>query len=369
MKIVLLPLEPLEERYTAWWYKWFPREFERLGVDYVVIDGERLTQRVETGAFLDVHSSYYWELSQLKQVVKMFKCGEIKDGDVIFSMDIEFPGHFYALKYLALKSRKKVRTYGFLHAGSYTVGDFVSFLEPSMKYFEIGWLETLDGVFVASNYHRNAIINRRLTHFGRTGLSSKIHVTGNPFFLNDAYSLAKPKPPNERSIDVIITDRPDEEKRVWDALILGLSLSHRLGKKLNIALTTSRAMYLGWNSKWIRDFVKFMEKHNHVKVYEGLSKQQYYELLSNSRIYITATIEENFGYCSVEAMAFDVCPIMPNKFAFPEHVDNDSRFLYNSYDEAIEKAINLYLNPVRTSHYVKKYEKAIENMVKVMLSE
>jgi hypothetical protein len=369
MRIILLPLEPLEERYTAQWYVWFPREFERLGIDYIIVDGERLTERVESGVFLDIHSSYYWEFSQLQKVIKMFKNNEIKDDDIIFSMDIEFPGHFYALKYLALKTNKKVKTYGFLHSGSYVDGEFVSFLEPSMKYFELGWLETLDGIFVGSNYHKQLIIKRRLEPFNRTDLANKIHVTGNPFFINDACELVKPKPLDKREIDIILPGRPDIDKRPWEALMLALTASQRLGRDLNIVVTTGRAKYEGWNSKWIRTFIEYISKKCNVKLYEGLGKKQYYELLSNSKLYITTSISDNFGYCAVEAMCYNVNPIMPNNLSFPEHVNYNNKFLYNNYDEAIEKIMDLYYNPLEVSHYVHKYEKSIEKMVNIMLGE
>ena len=377
-RLILLPLEPLEERYTAQWYEWFPREFENAGFDVAVVDGERLTQRIETGVFLDVHSSYYWEFTQMQKVIKMFKEGKIRNGDVIFSMDIEFPGHFYALKYLAERTNKKVKCFGWLHAGSYTREDFVSFQADTMKYLEFAWLKILDGIFVASRYHRNTFIEKRAKLFSfiepdiEDEAKHKVHAVGNPWYLKDAWKMIgindsiELKPHEERDIDIIISDRPDFEKRVHTALALALSVQEYLDTRLRIAVTTARKVYTGRDYGWLRYFVKTLKDLN-VTAYTNLSKKEYYELLSRSKIYLTTTIEENFGYCSIEAMTFNVNPILPNKFAFPEHVGQDTRFLYNDLDEAFNKIIRRLDKPDRTIYNkARKYELSLKQVIKII---
>ena len=98
MTLYYLPIQPLEERYSKFWYRWFPEEFKKRGIDYKVIDGEILTEGIKTGAFLDTNGAHYYTFSQLREISKLFHQKKIKSGDKFFVADIEFPGHAEAIK-------------------------------------------------------------------------------------------------------------------------------------------------------------------------------------------------------------------------------------------------------------------------------
>ena len=42
--IYYIPIEPLDERYTEQWYRWFPQEFKRQNKEFTVIDGTPLLE-------------------------------------------------------------------------------------------------------------------------------------------------------------------------------------------------------------------------------------------------------------------------------------------------------------------------------------
>lgn len=366
--LYITTLQPLKERYTELWYRWFKKYLSKyFKVEY--IDGEVLENRITHGAFLPVMGSYYWEFTQLaKAVEKIYREG---NPDAILSMDIQFPGHAFALKYLMLKMGYKTPVFGWLHAGSYTRGDFVEFLAPSMKYYEMGWIMTFDGVFVASRYHKQAIIERRIKTIAHPDdyeiLVNKLHPVGNPFYIREAYDIAgitEPKPHEERKYDIVIPDRPDLEKNIPDLLSIILA-----SKAKTIAVVTGRREWRGWNYRRIREFLEKLRTIKGVKIdlFEDASKKQYYNILNDSRVYVTASREENFGYCSVEAMAFNVQPVLPNCCAFPEHVEGDNRFLYNSYDEAVEMIDFFLEHAYYVVPYVRKYELVLENVAKIIM--
>jgi len=191
-RIIYIPIEPYEERYSSQWYRWFPSEFRKAGYNVLTIDGESLTGGViERGEVLDITSAYYYEFTQMLKLIKMFHRGEITKDDIIFCADIEYPGHTVTAKYLSTLLKIPCKIYGFLHAGTYTKEDFIVPCEPWQKYFELGWLEAFDGVFVGSEYHKNQIIRRRISALAPWALelTDKIHVTGDPWNTSEALEI------------------------------------------------------------------------------------------------------------------------------------------------------------------------------------
>ena len=76
-----MPIEPLEERYTGEWYKYFPVEFGK-DFDVEVIDGDALTDTVEVGTFLDINSTIAYKNSQMIKIAKLFQEKKIENGSV-----------------------------------------------------------------------------------------------------------------------------------------------------------------------------------------------------------------------------------------------------------------------------------------------
>lgn len=341
---ILLPLEPIEERYTEQWYRWFPEEFGRQGWEVKVVDGDRLTESIEVGSFLDLYSSMHWFYVQLSRTVAF-----LRDVDktkykniVVFAYDVEMWG-VEGLRYLKeLSGFKNLYITGFLHAASYTTGDFMEPMSFIGKDLEVGWINSFDMVFVGSQYHMYKVFRER------PAVITKIEVTGNPVSTKEIHSAIESViPTDKREYDIIICDRPDYEKRVHEAVMMAVSLIDELNIK--IAITTSRPYYRS-NKKWISDSIKDIAScyPTNIDLFSGIPKKEYYSIMANSKCYLSATIEENFGYCCVEAMALGTYPVVPNDFAFKEHLSKShylnklakspllSNLLYNTQDGAIE---------------------------------
>ncbi len=77
-----------------------------------------------------------------------------------------------------------------------------------------------------------------------------------------------------------------------------------------------------------------------VKIYSNLTKQEYHTLLAESKVMLSNTIEENFGYCIVESCIYKTAPICANKYSHPELLEYDRRLLFDDEDEIIEKIEN-----------------------------
>jgi glycosyltransferase involved in cell wall biosynthesis len=85
---------------------------------------------------------------------------------------------------------------------------------------------------------------------------------------------------------------------------------------------------------------------------------------------VSTTSEENFGYCVVEAMALGCPVILPNMFSHPELVENDVNYLYDDYNELMDKSIALlesdYNHSKVVQYYAKPYDSTIYEWGKIM---
>jgi glycosyltransferase involved in cell wall biosynthesis len=340
MNTFLIPLEPLEERYTASWYMNIPLAFKEVYSNVVVIDGQPLSDYVDVGTFLDLNSSAYYKSEQLKQISSLFYNRTVQNGDIFFVFDVQFPG-IETIKLLSSLQGIKVSIFGFCHASSYTFEDFMEPAAPFLKYFELGWLAAFDLIFVGTEYHKRAIIERRITPLvvnetEKRKLSEKIVVTGNPLFPSD-YAVFDNQLPKKKQL--IISNRFDWEKRPNLSLDFCYILKRRV-PDLNIVVTTSRPNFKS-NKSWLVELARCLEKDGIIQIYAGLTKKEYHTLLAESKIFLTNTIEENFGYCLVESILSNTLPIAENKYSHPELLKNDSRFLFDDTDEIVSKALSL----------------------------
>lgn len=357
-----VPIEPLAERYTEQWYRNFPIEFREQGFDVVTIDGDPLSNFVGVGTFLDINSTIHYKNSQFMQITKLFAERKIKNNDVFFFGDTEFWG-IESLRLLSQMNNVKVKIYSFLHAASYTKEDAIEVAAPYQKYTELGWIASMDAVFVGSEYHKQAVIDRRIRPFAAPEdvetLSNKIINTGNPIFPNEYKSFLQAK-----KKQIIISNRFDWEKRPNISLDFAYILK-RKHPDWNIVVSTSRPEFKS-NKSWLVDMARAMEKDGIIEIYSGLSKDEYHRLLSESKIMLSNSIEENFGYCIVEALMYNTYPLLFNGLSHPEIVENHPRLLFNDEDEIIEKAEFLMGAVFNVSSLATKYTTSLTQMAGVM---
>lgn len=356
-----IPIEPLEERYTEQWYREFPTHFRRHFNEVVVIEGETLTSTIVTGAFLDLNSTMYYKASQVQRLAKLFFEQKIKANDIFFIADLEFPG-IEALRYMADLQGIKIIITGFLHAASYTIEDYFEKAAPYGQHFERGWIRMCDIVFVGSEYHRSAVIIRR-----QLQPPYRIIVSGNPLNISEVLEQAHSGSPHDRYKDktIIFSNRFDTEKRPNLFLDAATILKAKYPDWKFLITTSSKS--LRSNSKGLLEYARVLEKNGVVEIKEGLSKTQYYQELLKAAIFVSTTIEENFGYCTLEAMILGTIPVVPNKFSHPEIV-KASGVLYDNFDnmlESIEKIIQE--RPVYKDTTINRYD--FKHVVNLMAEE
>lgn len=335
----VVPLEKVQGRYTEQWYRGIPAAFKDAGFNVKIIDGEQLTDFVGVGTFLDIHTTIHYKNSQQQRIAKLFRSGQVKDGDSFFYFDGEFWGGVESTRLLAQMNKLDVKIYAFFHAASWTKEDAFAVAHHHQKYIEVGWIAACDAIFVGSQYQKQCIIERRLDQLATKNdyqeLCDKIIVSGNPFFSDDY----KDRGTVTKKKQLILPNRFDWEKRPNLSLDFAYVMKKRI-PDLNIVVTTSHPKFKS-NRQWLYEMAKGMENDGIIEIKEGLSKDEYHKVMSESKVMMSNSIEESFGICIVEAMMYNTYPLLRNELSHPELVEHDQRLLYEDEDQIIDKMINL----------------------------
>ena len=345
MRIVWVPLEPFEQRYTQDWFDWFPKEFRALGQEYLTIAPTHLLgdHGIRTGDVLDVFGTSTWKLTQLKEIVGLWEDGSLRNDDVFLFADLWFPG-IETLAYMrAFKPGPKIT--GIMHAGSYDHQDFTvrRGMQPWAHDVEQAWLRIVDKVFVGTVYHQNLLLSTHAVPLqtdyiierpdGTRPAATKVAVTGLPFY-TERWAEEEWVPLAERGKSIVFPHRLDPEKapEVFESLLQMLN---------------GRGVY----PQSIKTAEHFSTKGN------------YMETLGQCRVAFSSARQETFGYAMLEAVMRGCVPIVPNRLAYSEMYH--PRFRYDTMEQAaemVEEAFRGDLQPPPTSS-LKKWEGAIGDMV------
>lgn len=352
-KLWYLPLEPYQERYTLQLQTWNETRFKERNLNFESILGQKLndSKKIKTGQVLDAHGRCYWATTQIAELVKRMEAGDVTGEDVIFSEDLFHPGYVslpYILEQLPEKNRPKYFTRNL--AQSIDPDDFVFPWREWMRPFEEIVDRTASGILMA---------NTEMGWHMRVGMLNKspLYVTGLPFDSKEVLErLGKPLLPlNERTNRVAFCSRWDKEKQPWFYmdLIEKYIKTYELYSDAQIPefCIMTGSQELKSNVPEYVERAKKLEEKGYLKIYSGLSKNEYYSLLSDSRIHFTCNLQEWIGNTVNEASTFGVLPLHGAYRAFPETLFNDPRHLYVpwSLDDAIFKLRELIKNPVDTN--------------------
>lgn len=270
--IYYFPLERIDMRYTAFLDDVIMEYLNANLKDFIAIRPGIVSGALPEGMFLDAGFTTRWKSLQISTIANIYK--NVTDDDVLFFSDLWFPG-IEAIAYLNHFYKVKPKIKGIIHAGSFTDTDEVRYMERWAKGFEDMVFDIADEIFVGSKFIKNDMIQKRLIN------GDKITVTGLPM----DYELMKPYWKDERKHQVLFSARNHPEKQPW--------LFEQLAKE-----------YPGYV------FINTQELK--------LSKEQYYELLGESKAMVSFALQENFGFAINEAAFLGCFPIVPDRLAYKE---------------------------------------------------
>jgi glycosyltransferase involved in cell wall biosynthesis len=322
LRIWYLPLEPYVERYTWQLQKWTETAFHDHGLSFTTVLGQGTPQEITTGRVLDAHGRCLWALSQMAHMVKHLQTGAVQPDDVILLHDLFHPG-YEALPYILAQQfgDEKPRIYAQNWAQSVDVYDFTFPMRKWMRPYEQMCDKTLDGVFVASEEHKNLLL--------ATGLdTADIHVIGLPFCGYDVRKEINLQPWSKRKRRVVFTSRWDSEKQPTLFLKLAEAAKQQAAlQDVEFAVCTG-AKELRSNSPSLVQMARYAQKKGVITLYEGLSKSEYYNIVADSQVHFHCSLQDWVSFTMLEASALGTPTLAPAFRSFPEALFSDGNRLY-----------------------------------------
>ena len=331
MKVINVPIEPLEQRYSADWIRWFDNEFTKAGIEFTTIIPKPLTDRIERGSFLDISGTNYFKAIQIASISNMFFNNEIKDGDIIFFHDVWNPG-IESVAYMRDGLGIDVKIVGCIFAGTYDPYDFLT--QKGMGYWgkhaEESWFRILDQIYCATSFHKRLIMQTRDID------PNKLIVTGHPIYPFPLKRIEKEKL-------IVFPHRLDPEKNpfLFDTL------------KVTVESHTKN-----WS------FIKTKEVCN--------TKREYFDMLQRARISVSYADQETLGFAMIESVFAGCLPLVPNSLSYAELYL--PLFKYGTFEESIDRIHLMIDKPSeyedaleqQKQFFIRYGEHAIENMIEAM---
>ena len=343
-------LEPYKARYTLQLTEWNERVFKRRGIDYVVVPGETLStdQQIVTGQVLDAHGRSYFGMSQLMTLVKWMKEGIVTSEDVIYFEDMFQPG-FESLPYILNQVDEKHRPKIFVRclAQSIDPDDFVHVWGMSkwMGLYEKMVCEAVrqsGGAVLASN-------EEMAMHMKVAGWDVPIYnISGLAFGKDEVIERVGGNitPFSQRKHRVVFSARWDQEKQP-DFYMDLIEAWHKRHPNSGVEFCVCSGAKLRSNNSSYMKRTMEMVSDDKLKLYEDLNKNDYYNIVNNSRVVFNCALQDWVSNTVSEADALGCNVLYPAYRSFPETFSNDSERLYVpwSLEDAMDKLEKLLKKP------------------------
>jgi len=338
-------LESYEARYTLQLQDWNERVFKDRGIDYECITGQELStdKQIVTGSVLDAHGRTYYSLIQTANLIKLMKEGKITKDDVIFYEDMFTPG-IESLPYILEQVPKKYRPRVYVRclAQSIDPDDFVNRegMAHWMRKFEQMVDEFVTAILVASE--------EMVAHLRIAGMKAPIYVTGLPFGKDEVLSrVPYVKPITAREQRVGFAARWDDEKQPEFYMQLAQRF-YKTRPDVEFAVFCGHPK-LKSNNKNNLEFAEYLQNSGtaNFKVYTGLKKNDYYELLADSVVLFNCALQDWVSNTVSEADTFGTLTLYPAYRSFPEVFANNPKNMYIpwSIDDAAERLEKMFARP------------------------
>jgi hypothetical protein len=336
-KLYYMGLEPYKARYTLQLQDWNTAVFDRRGINYIVVPGETLSndQAIVTGQVLDAHGRTYFGMSQLMNLIRMMKAGELNNEDVVYFEDMFQPG-IESLPYILkqIDSSHRPRIFVRCLAQSIDPDDFVHVwnMQEFMGHYEKMVDSFVDGVLATNE--------EMVMHMKIAGWKAPIYnISGLAFGKEEVQSrVTHIKPFADRKYRVVFSARWDQEKQpdFYMDLIEAYFVRH---PESILEFCVCSGGWLKSNSESYMQRTREMVAAGKLKIYENLEKNNYYNIVNDSRVVFNCALQDWVSNTVSEADSLGCNVLYPAYRSFPETFSNDHTRLYIpwSIDDAINK--------------------------------
>ena len=329
-KLFYMGLEPYKARYTLQLTEWNTRVFEARGINYHIVGGETLTtdQQIVTGQVLDAHGRSYFGMSQLMNLVKLMKEGEVTSEDVIYFEDMFQPG-FESLPYILNQVPQSHRPKIFVRclAQSIDPDDFVHVwgMAKWMGLYEQMVCEAVrqsGGGILATN-------EEMVMHMKIAGWEAPIYnISGLAFGKREVQErVGTIKPFNERKHRVVFSARWDQEKQP-DFYMDLIEAWHNRHPGSGVEFCVCSGAKLKSNNDSYMKRTRDLQAMGLLTVYEDLAKNDYYNIVNDSRVVFNCALQDWVSNTVSEADSLGCNVLYPAYRSFPETFSNDHTRLY-----------------------------------------
>jgi hypothetical protein len=360
-------LEPYNSRYTLQLCDWTRSALIQRGVEHQFVDGQTLdsSQAIVTGQVLDAHGRCYYSLTQMAELVKLMRQGEINDEDVIFFEDMFTPG-IESLPYIMNQIPGRHRPQVFVRCLAQTIDpdDFVHVWNMSewMRLYEQMCNQFV--TVLASN-------EEMVAHMKVAGWTAPIYnIAGLSFGKQEVQSriggAEAIKTFDQRSLRVSFASRFDQEKNP-DFFLDLVEQVKKTNPAIQFSLLSGGPLRGNNPSSVIR--ARMMQATGLLEIYENLPKNTYYHLLNDTRILFASSLQDWTSNVASEADALGSNLLFPAYRSFPEVFANDHTRLYVpwSMDDAKAKLATLLDQPHPKMGTLSDWtDKTIDRMVDIM---
>ena len=292
-------MESVETRYTGQWKSHVPNLLKKAGHNVQIISGPTdIPSATTPGAFLNFGGTNIYKSSQVEQMGRLFCSGSVHPGDHFIFTDAWHPG-IINLKYMSELLGIPVVTHGLWHAGSYDPQDFLGRLvgnKPWVRHAEKSFFHAFDYNYFATDFHISMFYTNLLNDYP----------TENPWFNEHLDEVLKGEDsrfvrtgwPMEY-MDNTLTMYKNMPKR---DLIL---FPHRIAPEKQVEIFRDLATHLPQY-----EFVVCQDQQ--------LTKNEYHNLLGESKIVFSANLQETLGISCYEGAIVDAIPMVPDRLSYSE---------------------------------------------------
>jgi glycosyltransferase involved in cell wall biosynthesis len=317
-------LEPYKARYTLQLQDWNERVFKRRNIEYQLVNGQTLTsdQNIVTGQVLDAHGRTYYSLTQMAELVKLMKEGQLTSEDVIYFEDMYTSG-IDSIPYILKQVPKEYRPKVFVRCLAQTIDpdDFLHVwdMQGFMRKYEEMVNEFVDGVLATNE--------EMVMHMKIAGWKAPIYnISGLAFGKEEVRSRIKNiKSFDKRKLRVVFAARWDQEKQP-DFFMDIIEEYTKIHDDVEFALL-SGAKLRSNNSSYMERTLR-LEREGKLKIYSDLDKNEYYELLNDSRVLFNCALQDWVSNTVSEADTLGCNVVYPAYRSFPETFANDHTRMY-----------------------------------------
>ncbi len=346
-KLYYMGLEPYKARYTLQLQEWNRAVFERRGINYEIVPGETLSndQAIVTGQVLDAHGRTYFGMSQLMNLIRKMKAGELNHADVVYFEDMFQPG-IESLPYILdqIDPVNRPRIFVRCLAQSIDPDDFVHVwgMQDWMGHYEKMVDSFVTGVLATNE--------EMVMHMKVAGWKAPIYnISGLAFGKQEVRErvAGELRPFSDRKHRVGFAARWDQEKQpdFFMDLIDAWHERHP-GSGVEFCIFSGAPLKSNNNSYMAR--TRSMQAAGKLVIHEDLEKNDYYNLLNDTRVLFNCALQDWVSNTVSEADTLGANVLYPAYRSFPESFANDHERLYVPW--SIEDALNKLEKLLRAPH-------------------